>query len=66
MTQGKIANILEVNGIPYPIIDSIMAHYHGTNAIIRSPDSDTDPFDISADTFSIVTVVRLCTLDRHF
>ena len=30
------------------MVNAIMTLYHGTNAIVRSPDADTDPFNISA------------------
>ncbi len=45
-----------------------MALYYGTNAIVRSPDSDTDPFDISADIFSTLLwldYLLKISLDHH-
>ena len=42
--RGKMANILKAYGIPGTSVDAIMALYDRTNAIVRSPDGDTDPF----------------------
>ena len=73
--RGKMANILKAYGIPHPIVNAIMTLYHGTNAIVRSPDGDTDPFNISdgvlqGDTlapflFILCLDYVLMTIDRH-
>ena len=46
--RGKMKEILLAYGIPGEIVDAIMMLYQNTKSIVRSPDGDTDPFDIIA------------------
>ena len=44
--RGKMSKILRAYGIPIETIKAIMMLYNNTIAIVRSPDGDTDFFDI--------------------
>ena len=44
----KMEQILEAYGIPNEIIKAIMIMYKNTQAFVRSPDGDTEFFDIIA------------------
>ena len=46
--RGKMEQILLTYGIPKEIVNAIMMLYKNTRAKVRSPDSDTDFFDILA------------------
>ena len=46
--QSKMEQILEAYGIPNEIIKAIMIMYKNTQAFVRSPDGDTEFFDIIA------------------
>ena len=46
--RDKMAEIMKAYGIPNQIITATMMLYKDTKAIVRSPDGDTDPFDICA------------------
>ena len=45
---SKMEQILEAYGIPNEIIKAIMIMYKNTQAFVRSPDGDTEFFDIIA------------------
>ena len=46
--RGKIAEILQSYGIPNETIAAIMMLYRNTKAMVRSPDGDTDFFNVVA------------------
>ena len=46
--RGKIAEILQADGIPNETITAIMMLYRNTKAMVRSPDGDTDFFNVVA------------------
>ena len=46
--RGKMKEILSAYGIPKETVDAIMIMYQDTHSMVRSPDGDTDFFDISA------------------
>ena len=46
--RSKMEQILEAYGIPNKIIKAIMIMYKNTRAFVRSPDGDTEIFDIIA------------------
>ena len=46
--RGKMKEILSAYGIPKETVDAIMIMYQDTQSMVRSPDGDTDFFDISA------------------
>ena len=46
--RSKMEQILEAYGIPNEIIKAIMIMYKNTQAFVRSPDGDTEFFDIIA------------------
>ena len=46
--RGKMSKILRAYGIPIDTIKAIMMLYNNTISMVRSPDGDTDFFDISA------------------
>ena len=46
--RGKMKEILSAYGIPKETEDAIMIMYQDTQSMVRSPDGDTDFFDISA------------------
>ena len=45
---SKMEQILEAYGIPNEIIKAVMIMYKNTQAFVRSPDGDTEFFDITA------------------
>ena len=47
--QSKMERILEAYGIPVEIIKAIMKLHKNTQAFLRSPDGDTEFFDIVAE-----------------
>ena len=48
VNRGKLENILHAYGIPQETISAIMMLYKNTKAKVRSPDGDTDFFDVLA------------------
>ena len=46
--RGKMKEILLAYGIPKETVDAIMILYQNTRSMVRSPDGDTDFFDITA------------------
>ena len=46
--HGKIAEILQVYGIPNETITAIMMLYRNTKAMVQSPDGNTDFFNVVA------------------
>ena len=46
--RGKMKDILLAYGIPQETVDAIMMLYQNTRAMVRSPDGDTDLFNITA------------------
>ena len=46
--RGKMKEILSAYGVPKETVDAIMILYQDTCSMVRSPDGDTDFFDISA------------------
>ena len=46
--RGKMEQILLANGLPKETVAAIMMLYKNTKVKVRSPDGDTDFFDISA------------------
>ena len=44
--RGKMKEILAAYGIPQDMVNAIMVLYNDTQAMVRSPDGDTDLFDI--------------------
>ena len=46
--RGKMKEILSAYGVPKETVDAIMILYQDTCFMVRSPDGDTDFFDISA------------------
>ena len=46
--RSKMEQILEAYGIPNEIIKAIMTMYKNTQTFVRSPDGDTEFFDIIA------------------
>ena len=46
--RGNMKEILSAYGIPKETVDAIMIMYQDTRSMVRSPDGDTDFFDISA------------------
>ncbi|PIK49963.1 hypothetical protein BSL78_13170, partial [Apostichopus japonicus] len=46
--RGKMFKILRAYGIPEKMVSAIQVMYKNTEAIVLSPDDDTDPFQIKA------------------
>ncbi|PIK58546.1 putative dnaJ-like subfamily C member 11-like [Apostichopus japonicus] len=46
--RGKMFKILRAYGIPEKMVSAIQVMYKNTEAIVLSPDGDTDPFQIKA------------------
>ena len=46
--RGKMKEILSAYGVPKETVDAIIILYQDTCSMVRSPDGDTDFFDISA------------------
>ena len=46
--RGKMEQILLANGLPKETVAAIMVLYRNTEVKVRSPDGDTDYFDIVA------------------
>ena len=46
--SAKMVHILKSYGIPTKIINTIMILYRNTKSMVRSPDGDTEYFDINA------------------
>ena len=57
--RAKMALILKSYGIPMKIINAIMILYRDTKSIVRSPDGDTEYFDINAGVLQGVTLAPL-------
>ena len=64
--RGKIAEILQAYGIPNEAITAIIMLYRNTKAIVRSPDGDTDFFNVVAGVLqgdTLVPFLFILTLD---
>ena len=55
--RDRLMRILDADGIPKPIIDSVSAMYANTSAKVMSPDGVTEPFPILAGVLQGDTLV---------
>ena len=56
--RGKMEQILLAYGLPKETVAAIMIHYRNTKVKVRSPDGDTEYFDIVAGVLQGDTLAR--------
>jgi len=52
--REKVAKILKAYGVPTETINAIVSLCKNTKALVRSPDSDTAPFEICVAPFFFI------------